>query len=82
MTEPKRRDDDIEKVIDETIDELDITVKKSGRRILDVLLDGVVTKLEEVWNDNKIILKQKIKKGIKKITDKKEKCDGQNGDKD
>jgi hypothetical protein len=75
MTEEKKErpktNEEIEKTIDETIDELDLTFKKSGRKIASIFLEDLFNRIEDIWDNNKVIVKHKLKSGIRKISKRK-----------
>ena len=55
-------DEQIKKLIDDSIDEIDFSMRKIGLNISNLLSKISEDKIGEIWEKGKIILKQKLKK--------------------
>ena len=55
-------DDQIKKLIDDSIDEIDSSMRKIGLKISNLLTKISEDKISEIWNKGRIILKQKLRK--------------------
>jgi hypothetical protein len=56
-------DEQIKKLIDDSIDEIDFSMRKIGLNISNLLSKISEDKIGEIWEKGKIILKQKLRKG-------------------
>ena len=56
-------DEQIRKLIDESIDDLDLSIRKIGLKISNLLTSISEDKISKIWNRGRIILKEKLKKG-------------------
>jgi hypothetical protein len=56
-------DEQIRKLIDESIDDIDISMRKIGLKISNLLASISEDKISKIWDKGRIILKEKLKKG-------------------
>jgi len=56
-------DEQIRKLIDESIDEIDVSIRKIGLKISNLLASISEDKISKIWSKGRIILKEKLKKG-------------------
>ncbi len=54
-----------------SLDEIDVTLRKTSRRFFDRFVDAAVEKVTQIWENNKIIVQEKIREGNKKDARKK-----------
>ncbi len=54
-----------------SLDEIDVTLRKTSRRFFDRFVDAAVEKVTQIWDNNKIIVQEKIREGNKKDARKK-----------
>ena len=62
MIEKSKSDEKIKKLIDDSIDEIDSSMRKIGLNISNLLTKISEDKIGEIWEKGKIILKQKLKR--------------------
>lgn len=67
MVEEQKKElsDEFEEKIDETIDDLEQLTRKAATRFGEFLVRASMKKFDNILNSGKIILKDKVKKGIK-----------------
>jgi hypothetical protein len=56
-------DEQIRKLIDESIDDIDVSIRKIGLKISNLLTSISEDKISKIWSKGRIILKEKLKKG-------------------
>lgn len=58
--------EDVIKSVDQTVDDLEEVVKKSGKSIVKMLTKHGYEKLDELWQSRKAKIKNKVKEGLEK----------------
>jgi hypothetical protein len=67
MVEEKKKNlsDEFEEKVDETIDDLELLTRKAANRFGEFIIKASMEKFDTILNSGKVILKEKVKKGIK-----------------
>jgi ElaB/YqjD/DUF883 family membrane-anchored ribosome-binding protein len=61
----KELSEELQKNIDETIDDVDQLTRKTANRFSQFLVKASMEKFEKILNNGKAILKEKVKEGLK-----------------
>ena len=64
QTQENSLNEDLQRSFDDTLEDVEVMVKKRGKTLVEVMVRHGYKKLDELWQLRKVKLKEKVKEGL------------------